>query len=71
MTVEVAGIARVCHEANRAYCVVVGDPVLPGWDELEESYRDRRRFRPAKQPISSTPASRKNAHCHPAARPAV
>jgi hypothetical protein len=32
-------IARVCHEANTAYCVVVGDPALPHWDALEEQYR--------------------------------
>lgn len=28
-------IARVCHEANSAYCVAVGDPLLPHWDDLD------------------------------------
>lgn len=26
-------IARVCHEANRAYCVALGDTSQPAWDE--------------------------------------
>lgn len=34
-------IARVCHEVNRAYCAVVGDPPTKAWDqestELKES----------------------------------
>lgn len=25
-------IARVCHEANRAYCMATGDHTLPTWD---------------------------------------
>jgi hypothetical protein len=36
-------IARVCHEANSAYCRAVGDPSLPHWDDLEESYRQSTR----------------------------
>lgn len=32
-------IARVCHEANAAYCVAVGDPALPHWPDLDERYR--------------------------------
>jgi len=32
-------IGRVCHEANRAYCIINHDNVLVSWDELEESYR--------------------------------
>lgn len=36
-------IARVCHAANSAYCEAVGDPVLPHWDNLEESYRQSTR----------------------------
>jgi hypothetical protein len=38
MTVE--QIARVCHEANTALCVVLGDNVLVHWNELDQSYRD-------------------------------
>lgn len=36
-TVEIEKIARVCHEANRAYCAVLGDDsqqaweIAPGW----------------------------------------
>ena len=32
-------IARVCHEANRAYCDALGDPSQPGqpaWDEAPD-----------------------------------
>jgi len=36
-------IGRVCHEANRAYCVFTGDPGLPAWDDLDESYRESTR----------------------------
>lgn len=32
-------IARVCHEANSAYCVAVGDPLLPHWDDLPSDYQ--------------------------------
>jgi hypothetical protein len=32
-------IAQVCHEANTAYCLVVGDDALPHWSELDETYR--------------------------------
>jgi len=28
-------IARVCHEANRALCVVMGDPVPATWDKAQ------------------------------------
>jgi hypothetical protein len=40
---EIDAIARVCHEANTAYCVTTGDPALPHWDELEETYRESSR----------------------------
>lgn len=36
-------VGRICHEANRAYCLLTGDPGLPAWDELEESYRESTR----------------------------
>jgi len=29
-------IARVCHEANRAYCLVLGDTSQLPWDEAPE-----------------------------------
>ena len=40
----VEAIGRVCHEANRAYCLIVGDPALPSWDELDETYRESTRI---------------------------
>ncbi len=32
-------IARLCHSANRAYCDIIGDPVAPAWDDLDEDTR--------------------------------
>jgi hypothetical protein len=32
-------IARVCHEANRAYCLAVGDASQKTWDDAEEWQR--------------------------------
>lgn len=32
-------IARVCHEANRAYCISIGDNSQPEWDEAPEWQR--------------------------------
>lgn len=29
----VTDIARVCHEANRAYCLSLGDGSQPAWDD--------------------------------------
>lgn len=40
---DIDAIGRVCHEANRAYCVMTGDPGLPAWDEVDESYRESTR----------------------------
>lgn len=40
---QIDGVARICHEANRAYCLMTGDPGLPAWDALEESYRESSR----------------------------
>lgn len=36
-------VARICHDANRAFCLLTGDPALPPWDELDESYRESSR----------------------------
>lgn len=33
---QVADIARICHEANRAYCVTLGDFSQPSWDNAPE-----------------------------------
>lgn len=32
-------IARVCHEANRAYCQTLGDTSQPTWEEAPEWQR--------------------------------
>lgn len=32
-------VARVCHEANRAYCVAIGDNSQPEWDEAPDWQR--------------------------------
>lgn len=29
-------VARVCHEANRAYCLTIGDDSQPAWDEAPD-----------------------------------
>lgn len=36
---EVKQIAVVCHEANRAYCLTLGDRSQPAWDEAPEWQR--------------------------------
>lgn len=38
MTVE--DIARVCHEANRAYCATLGDDSQLPWDEAPDWQRE-------------------------------
>ena len=37
MTVDVA---RVCHEANRAYCQALGDDSQPAWEDAPEWQRE-------------------------------
>ena len=34
MTITIEDVARVCHEANRAYCVGLGDDSQPPWDDV-------------------------------------
>jgi len=53
---EIEAIGRVCHEANRAYCTVVGDPALPSWDDLDESYRESTRVGVRAALAGTTPA---------------
>ncbi len=33
-------IARVCHEANTAYCLAIGDSTQKHWDDAEQWQRD-------------------------------
>lgn len=45
MTVEdynldVEGIARTCHEINRAYCAALGDHSQPAWEAAPQWQRD-------------------------------
>lgn len=34
------GIARICHEANRAYCLMLGDTSQPRWEDAPEWQRE-------------------------------
>lgn len=36
---EIAELAKVCHEANRAYCQALGDNSQPAWEEAPEWLR--------------------------------
>lgn len=38
MTIE--QIARICHEANRAYCISLGDLSQSPWEECQQWQRD-------------------------------
>lgn len=33
-------VARVCHEANRAYCQTIGDDSQPTWDQAPQWQKD-------------------------------
>lgn len=37
---KLSHIARVCHEANRAYCRTLGDQSQPPWDDAPQWQRD-------------------------------
>lgn len=37
---EVTAIAKVCHEANRAYCAAFGDDSQPSWDDAPTWQRE-------------------------------
>lgn len=39
MNLTVENIARVCHEANRAYCAAIGDNSQVAWDDASEGQR--------------------------------
>lgn len=39
MSKNINAIARICHEANRAYCVSMGDNSQVSWDEAPEWQR--------------------------------
>jgi hypothetical protein len=34
------GVARICHEVNRAYCEALGDHSQPSWEDAPEWQRD-------------------------------
>lgn len=36
LRLKIMVIASICHEANRAYCVSIGDLSQPAWDEAPE-----------------------------------
>ena len=37
---QIEKIARVCHEANRAYCLTLGDMSQPSWDRAPGWQKD-------------------------------
>lgn len=37
---EAVAIAKVCHEANRAYCETIGDDTQPSWANAPEWQRE-------------------------------
>lgn len=36
MQFNVSQIARICHEANRAYCLTLGDNSQPSWEDAPD-----------------------------------
>ena len=42
-TTAVEAIARVCHEANRAYCLALNDTSQPAWDDAPAWQQDSAR----------------------------
>lgn len=42
--VTIDNIARVCHEANRAYCVTLGDDSQPEWEKAPAWQRESARM---------------------------
>lgn len=38
--IEFENIAKVCHEANRAFCSTIGDDSQPSWEEAPEWQRN-------------------------------
>ncbi len=53
--IEIDAVARVVHEANSAYCIAIGDPILPSWNDLDESYKNSYRIGIEKVLSGSTP----------------
>lgn len=39
MAMTIEAIARICHEANRAYCMALGDGSQPAWEDAPEWQR--------------------------------
>lgn len=39
-SVDVAQIAKVCHEANKAYCETLGDTSVQAWESCSQQQRD-------------------------------
>lgn len=42
-TEQVEQIAKICHEANRAYCQTIGDDSQPSWEDAPEWQRSSAR----------------------------
>ncbi len=39
-TITATQIAKVCHEANRAYCEILGDTSQPSWEQAPQWQRE-------------------------------
>lgn len=39
MSIDHAQVAKICHEANRAYCETIGDHTQKSWEEAGEWQR--------------------------------
>lgn len=48
-------IARVCHEANRAYCQSIGDHSQVSWDDAPQWQKDSAEYGVAKAIQGATP----------------
>lgn len=40
LLIPVEDIARICHEANRAYCITIGDDSQVSWEDAAEWQRE-------------------------------
>lgn len=56
---QVEDIAKVCHEANRAFCEALGDTSQAAWDEAPEWQRE--------SAVNGVVFHQRNAHARPSA----
>lgn len=54
-TTKIEACARAAHEANRAYCIAIGDTSQPAWDDAPEWQRSSSRNAVAGALAGNTP----------------